>query len=191
MKGPRIFSLRPSGFRVPDLAVKIQRNFVRSKPVGELPGLKPPNDNLNWRDLYVRGLLKGGGKESAQAAQHFAGRTRSVTPTIEKVNDLRRMCKPKVEMSPFYLRRMHSSPRRSRAWSEDLGFSGALVLHAGIVSEWSGFHSNSAVVVSESSDVLRAGTDFLRKSGARGAIPTRDLPLRRRTLYAAELREHR
>ena len=31
----------------------------------------------------------------------------------------------------------------------------------------------------------------LRKSGAPGAIPTRDLPLRRRTLYAAELREHR
>ena len=27
-------------------------------------------------------------------------------------------------------------------------------------------------------------------SGAPGAIPTRDLPLRRRTLYAAELREH-
>ena len=26
--------------------------------------------------------------------------------------------------------------------------------------------------------------------GAPGAIPTRDLPLRRRTLYAAELREH-
>ena len=32
--------------------------------------------------------------------------------------------------------------------------------------------------------------DFLRKTGAPGAIPTRDLPLRRRTLYAAELREH-
>ena len=29
-----------------------------------------------------------------------------------------------------------------------------------------------------------------RKTGAPGAIPTRDLPLRRRTLYAAELREH-
>ena len=28
-----------------------------------------------------------------------------------------------------------------------------------------------------------------RKSGAPGAIPTRDLPLRRRTLYATELRE--
>jgi hypothetical protein len=28
------------------------------------------------------------------------------------------------------------------------------------------------------------------ESGAPGAIPTRDLPLRRRTLYAAELREH-
>ena len=28
------------------------------------------------------------------------------------------------------------------------------------------------------------------KNGAPGAIPTRDLPLRRRTLYAAELREH-
>lgn len=27
------------------------------------------------------------------------------------------------------------------------------------------------------------------KSGAPGAIPTRDLPLRRRTLYATELRE--
>ena len=27
--------------------------------------------------------------------------------------------------------------------------------------------------------------------GAPGAIPTRDLPLRRRTLYAAELREHK
>ena len=26
--------------------------------------------------------------------------------------------------------------------------------------------------------------------GAPGAIPTRDLPLRRRTLYATELREH-
>ena len=33
--------------------------------------------------------------------------------------------------------------------------------------------------------------NFLRKTGAPGAIPTRDLPLRRRTLYAAELREHR
>ena len=33
---------------------------------------------------------------------------------------------------------------------------------------------------------------FVRRSknGAPGAIPTRDLPLRRRTLYAAELREH-
>ena len=31
---------------------------------------------------------------------------------------------------------------------------------------------------------------FLKKTGAPGAIPTRDLPLRRRTLYAAELREH-
>jgi hypothetical protein len=29
-----------------------------------------------------------------------------------------------------------------------------------------------------------------KKNGAPGAIPTRDLPLRRRTLYAAELREH-
>ena len=29
------------------------------------------------------------------------------------------------------------------------------------------------------------------ENGAPGAIPTRDLPLRRRTLYAAELREHR
>ena len=28
-----------------------------------------------------------------------------------------------------------------------------------------------------------------RRSGAPGAIPTRDLPLRRRTLYATELRE--
>ena len=28
------------------------------------------------------------------------------------------------------------------------------------------------------------------EGGAPGAIPTRDLPLRRRTLYAAELREH-
>jgi hypothetical protein len=28
-------------------------------------------------------------------------------------------------------------------------------------------------------------------SGAPGAIPTRDLPLRRRTLYATELREHK
>jgi hypothetical protein len=28
------------------------------------------------------------------------------------------------------------------------------------------------------------------ENGAPGAIPTRDLPLRRRTLYAAELREH-
>lgn len=27
-------------------------------------------------------------------------------------------------------------------------------------------------------------------TGAPGAIPTRDLPLRRRTLYATELREH-
>ena len=27
--------------------------------------------------------------------------------------------------------------------------------------------------------------------GAPGAIPTRDLPLRRRTLYATELREHK
>ena len=30
-----------------------------------------------------------------------------------------------------------------------------------------------------------------QKTGAPGAIPTRDLPLRRRTLYAAELREHK
>ena len=29
-----------------------------------------------------------------------------------------------------------------------------------------------------------------RENGAPGAIPTRDLPLRRRTLYATELREH-
>ena len=32
-----------------------------------------------------------------------------------------------------------------------------------------------------------AKADFI---GAPGAIPTRDLPLRRRTLYATELREH-
>ena len=32
---------------------------------------------------------------------------------------------------------------------------------------------------------------FLKRTGAPGAIPTRDLPLRRRTLYAAELREHK
>ena len=31
---------------------------------------------------------------------------------------------------------------------------------------------------------------LLMNSGAPGAIPTRDLPLRRRTLYATELREH-
>ncbi len=30
-----------------------------------------------------------------------------------------------------------------------------------------------------------------QKTGAPGAIPTRDLSLRRRALYAAELREHR
>ena len=36
----------------------------------------------------------------------------------------------------------------------------------------------------------RRGSNFLRKNGAPGAIPTRDLPLWRRTLYAAELREH-
>ncbi len=30
----------------------------------------------------------------------------------------------------------------------------------------------------------------LGENGAPGAIPTRDLPLRRRTLYATELREH-
>ena len=35
----------------------------------------------------------------------------------------------------------------------------------------------------------KRGANFLG-SGAPGAIPTRDLPLRRRTLYAAELREH-
>ena len=29
------------------------------------------------------------------------------------------------------------------------------------------------------------------RDGAPGAIPTRDLPLRRRTLYATELREHK
>ena len=36
----------------------------------------------------------------------------------------------------------------------------------------------------------RRGSILLGKTGAPGAIPTRDLPLRRRTLYAAELREH-
>ena len=36
----------------------------------------------------------------------------------------------------------------------------------------------------------RRGANSLRENGAPGAIPTRDLPLRRRTLYAAELREH-
>ena len=30
-----------------------------------------------------------------------------------------------------------------------------------------------------------------KAGGAPGAIPTRDLPLRRRTLYATELREHK
>ncbi len=41
--------------------------------------------------------------------------------------------------------------------------------------------------------LTEASAQFLRgveKLGAPGAIPTRDLPLRRRTLYAAELREH-
>ena len=38
--------------------------------------------------------------------------------------------------------------------------------------------------------IMRAMAKKLRKSGAPGAIPTRDLSLRRRTLYAAELREH-
>ena len=32
---------------------------------------------------------------------------------------------------------------------------------------------------------------MLRKTGAPGAIPTRDLSLRRRALYATELREHK
>ena len=36
----------------------------------------------------------------------------------------------------------------------------------------------------------RSGTEN-KKNGAPGAIPTRDLPLRRRTLYATELREHK
>ena len=35
------------------------------------------------------------------------------------------------------------------------------------------------------------GDGFGEAGGAPGAIPTRDLPLRRRTLYAAELREHK
>ena len=45
-------------------------------------------------------------------------------------------------------------------------------------------------------EALEEGQDCVRmcvrrkKTGAPGAIPTRDLPLRRRTLYAAELREH-
>ena len=40
--------------------------------------------------------------------------------------------------------------------------------------------------------VCRGGEvpDFVGKTGAPGAIPTRDLSLRRRALYAAELREH-
>ncbi len=33
--------------------------------------------------------------------------------------------------------------------------------------------------------------NLLINTGAPGAIPTRDLPLRRRTLYATELREHK
>ena len=50
---------------------------------------------------------------------------------------------------------------------------------------------SGAQVAELSSDTrLHRGSNFLRKSGAPGAIPTRDLPLRRRTLYAAELREH-
>ena len=32
---------------------------------------------------------------------------------------------------------------------------------------------------------------YAEVNGAPGAIPTRDLPLRRRTLYATELREHK
>ena len=39
-------------------------------------------------------------------------------------------------------------------------------------------------------DMMLAKSDFAEVGGAPGAIPTRDLPLRRRTLYAAELREH-
>lgn len=38
-------------------------------------------------------------------------------------------------------------------------------------------------------DHLRANVRAEGKDGAPGAIPTRDLPLRRRTLYATELRE--
>jgi hypothetical protein len=36
---------------------------------------------------------------------------------------------------------------------------------------------------------LNPNGDFTEENGAPGAIPTRDLPLRRRTLYATELRE--
>ena len=40
--------------------------------------------------------------------------------------------------------------------------------------------------------IFRTGSQlFSMVGGAPGAIPTRDLPLRRRTLYAAELREHK
>ena len=58
------------------------------------------------------------------------------------------------------------------------------------------FALSSLVAVSESGDVLRASTALPSlnagwKFGAPGAIPTRDLSLRRRALYAAELREHR
>ena len=38
--------------------------------------------------------------------------------------------------------------------------------------------------------VQKRGSNFRRENGAPGAIPTRDLSLRRRALYAAELREH-
>jgi hypothetical protein len=50
-----------------------------------------------------------------------------------------------------------------------------------------------------SAEILHANFTLIRvrmcvrdqKTGAPGAIPTRDLSLRRRALYAAELREHR
>ena len=38
--------------------------------------------------------------------------------------------------------------------------------------------------------VQRRASNFRKENGAPGAIPTRDLSLRRRALYAAELREH-
>ena len=78
------------------------------------------------------------------------------------------------------------------------GFARALGFLVLVINDWYLAEEGTALEITEGGTVVQRFANQLTsifakpsfpRSGAPGAIPTRDLPLRRRTLYATELRE--